>query len=41
MGNSGETNTGLPVEASAKAGAAYRSRTDDLLITNESLYQLS
>lgn len=22
-------------------GAAYRSRTDDLLITNESLYQLS
>ena len=32
---------GLPAVALAKAGAGSRIRTDDLLITNQLLYQLS
>jgi len=35
------TKPGLPPEALAKGGATCRDRTDDLMITNQLLYQLS
>ena len=36
-----KSSVGLPAEASAKAGGAYRDRTDDPLLAKQVLSQLS